>query len=99
MSKLLSVQTTVCDEYQRLLEESQSALALWDEHRAEVCQSRLIGKEAGDELLRLQAKFARAYTVLQNHMHNCLRCHLVSRMEEYVSANNAPAPADTTLYV
>jgi hypothetical protein len=97
MSKLLSVQTTVCDEYQRLLEESQSALALWDEHRAEVCQSRLIGKEAGDELLRLQAKFARAYTVLQNHVHNCLRCHLVSRVEGRDPENSLDALSSNEL--
>jgi len=80
MSKQLSVETMVCSEYQRLLEESQSALEIWNEYRAEIGRSRLIGKEAGDGLLRLQAKFARAYTVLQNHMHNCLRCQLVSRI-------------------
>jgi hypothetical protein len=97
MSKLLAVQTTVCDEYQRLLEESQSALALWDEHRAEVCQSRLIGKEAGDELLRLQANFARAYTVLQNHVHNCLRCHLLSRVEGRDPKNSLDALSSNEL--
>jgi hypothetical protein len=99
MSKQFSITTAVCDQYQKLLEESQSALEIWDEHRAEICHSRLIGKEAGDELLRLQAKFARAYTVLQNHVHNCFRCHLVSRMEQYVSANDSPAPSGSTLYM
>jgi hypothetical protein len=80
VSKQLSVETMVCSEYQRLLEECQSALEIWNEHRGEICRSRLVGKEAGDELLRLQAKFARAYTVLQNHAQNCLRCQLVSRI-------------------
>jgi hypothetical protein len=81
MSKQLSVNTSICSEYQRLLQESQSALELWNEHRAEFCQFRFIGREAGDELLRLQAKYARAYTVSQNHERNCSRCPLVSRIE------------------
>jgi len=81
MTKQLTVETTVCSEYQRLLEESQRALEIWNKNRTEICQSRLIEKEAGDELLRLQAKFARAYTTLQNHAHSCLRCQLVSKIE------------------
>ncbi len=59
MSQQFPVETAVCTEYQRLLADCQRALEIWDEHRAEVCQSRLRGKEAGDELLRLQAKYAR----------------------------------------
>lgn len=74
MSKGLSVETVVCLEYQRLIEECQSAFEIWSEHRAEICRSRLIGKEAGDELLRLQARYARAYTLLQNHAPNCPQC-------------------------
>jgi hypothetical protein len=74
MSGQLSVETVVCSEYQRLLEECQKALENWNEHRAEIRGSRLIGKEAGDELIRLQAKYARAYTVLRKHAHDCLRC-------------------------
>jgi hypothetical protein len=60
MCKQLSVETSVCTEHQRRLEECQRALEIWNEHRAEVCQSRLSGTEAGEELLRLQAKYARA---------------------------------------
>jgi hypothetical protein len=78
MSKHLSVKTTVCDEYQRLLEESQSALEIWNEHLAKFCQFRFMSRGAGDELLRLQAKYARAYTVLQNHERNCSLCQLAS---------------------
>ena len=81
MSKQLSVDTTVCNEYQRLLGESQGALEIWEEHRAEFCEFRFIGREAGDELLRLQAKYARAYALLQNHERNCSRCQRESRNE------------------
>jgi hypothetical protein len=99
MSEQLSVETMVCSEYQRLLEESQSSLEIWREHRAEICRARLIGKEAGDELLRLQAKYARDYTLLQNHEHNCLRCQLMSRIATCVSGNSSDTLSDTTLYV
>jgi len=94
MSKQLSVNTSICSEYQRLLEESQSALEIWNEHRAEFCQFRFIGREAGDELLRLQAKYARAYTVLQNHERNCSLRQLESRMEGRDSEKSSDTLSD-----
>ena len=99
MNKPQCIRTTVCREYQRLLEDCQSALELWDEHRAEVCESRFIRKEAGDQLLRLQAKYARAYAVMQRHSEDCLLCQLVSRMEGSDSENNAKALPGSTMYV
>lgn len=89
MSKQQFVRTAICNKYQTLLEECERALAIWNEHRAEISQSRLVGKEAGDELLRLQANYARAYTVLQNHSHNCSFCQLVSRLEGRDSENTS----------
>jgi len=99
MNKPLCIKTTVCGEYQMLLEESQSALEIWNEHRAEICQSRLIGKEAGDELLRLQANFARAYAVLQRHSQDCPFCRLVLGIEGRDSENHSGAFCDSTTYV
>jgi len=78
MSRQLSVETAVCTEHERLTEECQRALENWDEHRAEFCRTRPIAQEAGDELLRLQAKYARAHTVLQRHVHDCLLCQMVA---------------------
>jgi len=95
MSTQLSGMKTVCSEYQRLLEESQRALEIWNEVRAEVCQSRLNGKEAGDELLRLQAKYARAYTLEQRHAHSCSVCQSLSRAKGRESENSSDALADT----
>jgi len=89
MNKQLSVNTSICSEYQRLVQESRRALEIWNEHRAEFCQFRFIGREAGDELLRLQAKYARAYTVLQNHERNCSLCQLGSRIEGRDSQNSS----------
>ena len=82
MDEQFCVDTAVCTEYQRLLDECQRALEIWNEHRAEVCQSHLSGKEAGDELLRLQAKYARAYTVLQRHAHTCSICQLCEELKD-----------------
>ena len=96
MSKQLSVNTSICSEYQRLLEESQRALEIWSEHRAEFCQFRFIEREAGDELLRLQAKYARAYTVLQNHERNCSLCQLAS-IEGRDSENSSDTLSDYEL--
>ena len=94
MSKQQFVRTAICNRYQTLLEECESALAIWSKHRAEVLQSRLVGKEAGDELLRLQAKYAHAYTMLQNHALNCSFCQLISRLEGRGSENSSDALAD-----
>jgi hypothetical protein len=94
MTKQLSVNTSLCNEYQRLLEESQSALEIWNEHRAEFWQFRFIERGAGDELLRLQAKYARAYTVLQNHERNCSLCQRASRMEGRDFENSSDTLSD-----
>src|SRR5467141_4169757 len=94
MNNQFSIELAVCTQRQMLLEESQSALEIWNEHRAEFCQFRFIGREAGDELLRLQAKYARAYTVLQNHERNCSLCQLESRMEGRDSEKSSDTLSD-----
>ncbi len=83
MSKPLCINTTVCSEYQKLLEECQSALGIWDDHRAEVSNSRL---------------FARAYAVLQRHPQDCPLCQMVSTMEGRDSENSWGAFSDSTKY-
>ena len=99
MNNQLSVETAICTEHERLHVECQKALEIWNEHRAEICRARLIGKEAGDELLRLQAKYARAYTTLQNHTHHCPQCQLASKIDECDSESNANTLSDSELYV
>ena len=69
-----------CSEHQKLLEEAARAREAWRKLRAEISWAQLVPKESVDELLRLQAKYARAYTLLQKHMNNCGRCRLVSRI-------------------
>jgi len=80
MSVQLPAETIVCSEYQRLLEACVSAREIWKQHRAEIYRYRLVGKKTGDELLRLQANYARAYYVLQHHAKQCLQCRSVLRI-------------------
>ena len=95
MSRHQYVQAGICEEYQTLLEECGRALATWDEYRAQVAkdaESRPVGKEAGEQVFRLQAKYARAYAMLQNHSHNCILCRLIARFSGSMGSD------DTTLY-
>jgi len=78
MARHFSLEIASCREYQRLLEESQRALDIWNALRVEVSEACSVSKEDGDELLRLQANYARAYTSLWNHSHNCPRCQLIT---------------------
>jgi len=80
MSKQLPAETIECSEYRRLLDACVSAREIWKKHRAGIYRYRLVGKETGDELLRLQANYARAYYVLQYHAQQCLRCRSVLRI-------------------
>ncbi len=89
MNTVISVETAICSEHQRLLAECERALETWNEHRTEFCKSYPITKRAGDELLRLQANYARAYTVLTRHEHNCSLCQWGSRSGEHGFENSS----------
>jgi hypothetical protein len=98
MNKQFSFETGICIEHQRLFEESERALETWNDRRATFCQAHLTGKEAGNELLRLQAKYARAYATLWSHERNCSLCQLTSRMEEPESQNSSRASTTNELH-
>jgi hypothetical protein len=99
MNKEPSIKTALCGEYQRLLEECQCTLVMWNERRSEISRSRVIKKEEGDELLRLQANFARAYAVLQHHSRECELCELVSQLEGGAAMNGWESLSESTQYV
>ena len=82
MSAEMSVKTAVCTTYESLLEKCQSACQIWNAQRAELRESGQNGKKVDDELRRLQAKYAKAYSILRNHVHSCETCQWVSRLEE-----------------
>jgi hypothetical protein len=99
MNKQLSIKTTACSKYQRLLEECHSALEIWNKRRAEISQAHEYKMDEGDELLHLQANFARAYAVLEHHSHDCELCELISHIEECDSDNCRDMLSDSTRYV
>jgi hypothetical protein len=67
-----------CSKYEELLQVCQTALDAWANRREEAHQLGLSGKELGDELVRLQAHFAKSYAILRNHTHECPCCLFVA---------------------
>ncbi len=74
--------TSFCDDYERLLTISQQALEAWSNRREQVYQLGLQNRDVGNELVRLQANFARAYAALQRHVHQCPLCQFVAKMSD-----------------
>jgi hypothetical protein len=71
----------LCADYQRLLTECQLALTNWNTGRAEIQHSGRRGKDADNELLTLQANFAKAWALLQYHERDCEVCKVISIVE------------------
>lgn len=88
MKSELSFKTAVCSEYERLLKKCQGAFQNWNERRQEICEAHLSGKEVGNELLRLQADYAKAYSLIRRHIHDCELCQFVSKMGGRESTGN-----------
>lgn len=80
MNAGISFKTAVCNEYERLLTACQNALESWRSRREEIARSHFRGKPASDELLRLQANYAKAYSQLEKHEENCETCRFVSKI-------------------
>ncbi len=80
MVSQLSYETAICTEYEQLLSACVKALERWRNRREEITDSQATGKEAGDELLGLQADYAKAYSHLERHKYSCGLCHFVSRI-------------------
>ncbi len=79
--KELPLKTSVCTNYESLLEECQEAWKSWNSQRAAIHNSGLNGRDIDNELRNLQATYARAYSRLRNHLYSCETCEMVSRME------------------
>ena len=72
--------TAICTDYEKLLFACQKALESWQRRRDEVASLGFADKNISDELLRLQAAFARAYSQLETHDHRCQLCRFVSKI-------------------
>jgi hypothetical protein len=85
--------TAVCTEYERVLIFSQKALESWRNRREEFTRFGLRDKKAADELLRLQADYAKAYSRLVLHEGDCEICGFFSK----IRAGNNNSIADAAL--
>ena len=95
MNVELSFEFLLCSEYEKLLNECQHALDHWNVRSERIREEQATGEETGRELLRLQARFAKSYTVLQRHIESCDQCQLASKMSRNMSDADARALAAT----
>jgi len=75
-----SFKTAVCSDYENLLFACQRALESWRTRREEVATLGFANRKASEELLRLQADYARAYSRLESHEDKCELCRFVSKI-------------------
>ena len=90
----LFYKTAFCSEYERLLCVCVQSLDTWRNLREEIANSGLRRKEVGDELMRLQADYAKAYSHLEKHEDNCELCHFVSKIGGHSNASLSTAIMD-----
>lgn len=87
MNAEFSFKTAVCTDYERLLIACQEALESWRTRRAEITRLGSSRKEKTDELLRLQADYAKGYSRLKKHQDNCELCRFVSEIGRHSFAS------------
>jgi hypothetical protein len=86
--------TAFCSEYERLLCACVQSLNTWRNRREAIANSVLRSKEVGDELMHLQADYAKAYLRLEKHKDNCELCHFVSKISGRNNASLSTAVMD-----
>ena len=88
----LSFTTAFCSEYEFLLDQCQLALFAWSNRSENARHAHITGEDVGRELLRLQARFAKSYALLQKHVHSCERCVAASQINQ-LRLENVGQPA------
>jgi hypothetical protein len=73
-----SFRTAICTDYETLLFACQNALENLDGLRKHIDSSP--DGDTSDELLRLEAAYARAYAHLESHDEHCQLCRFVSKL-------------------
>lgn len=81
----LSFADAFCAQYESLLDQCQRALSAWSDRSEKARRQHLSGDAVGRELLSLQARFAKCYTVLQKHTRTCERCVAVAQMNKFIA--------------
>ena len=93
MNSEICFKTAVCIEYENLLTACQESLVAWKSRRDEISRLRSNRKAVADELLRLQADYAKAYSHLKKHQDDCELCQFVSKL----SGRNRSSISDAVL--
>jgi hypothetical protein len=78
MSRLALIENAVCETHQGLLEDCENARKQWNERRVEISELGVRGKGIDNELRCLQARFAKSYAMVRNHVRDCDSCQLAS---------------------
>jgi hypothetical protein len=94
MGSELFYKTAFCSTYERLLCACVQSLDVWRDLREEIASSGLRSEETGDELIRLQADYATAYSRLEKHRDNCELCRFVSKISGRSEASLSVAVVD-----
>ena len=92
MNNTVPYMTAVCMQYEILLKGCQAALEACDDRHEAIDQCHVVGKEVDDELLRLQAGYARACAVLRSHVCNCEVCQFFAKSSAHNSRGSEQAP-------
>jgi len=82
MNEDRSFANAFCSEYESLLDQCHRDLLAWSERCESARDAHVTGEAIGRELLRLQARFAKSYDVLQKHVHSCERCIAASQINQ-----------------
>jgi len=77
-----SFKTAVCTDYENLLLACQMALETWRKRREEVATRESMCKDEANELLRLQAAYAKGYWRLKKHQDTCGICRFVANVRK-----------------
>lgn len=94
MNTELYFKTAVCTEYETLLIFTQKALESWRNRREEFTRLGMRDKKTADELLRLQADYAKAYSRLMLHEDDREICGFVSNIRARNYASTVDAALD-----
>ena len=77
-----AVDNAICETYQALIDDCVNARRQWNERRAEISELGLRGKGIDNELRCLQARFAKSYAMVRNHVRDCSSCQLASGADD-----------------
>jgi hypothetical protein len=79
MNTEFSAELGLCHTYEELLSDCERALEAWSARSEEIQKIHVAGAEVGGEMLRLQARFAKAYERLRRHVEKCENCRLQAK--------------------